>query len=49
MGFGKEVPGYDDYLYTRDGAIKIDAEGRLVTSMVITMWESMPWILKPMT
>ncbi len=30
--FRVEVPGYDDYLYTRDGAIKIDAEGRLVTS-----------------
>lgn len=30
--FKVEVPGYDDYLYTRDGSIKIDAEGRLVTS-----------------
>lgn len=32
-GFFKvEVPGYEDYLYTRDGSFKIDAEGRLVTS-----------------
>lgn len=30
--FRIEVPGYDDYLYTRDGSIKIDAEGRLVTA-----------------
>lgn len=30
--FRVEVPGYDDYLYTRDGCIKIDAEGRLVTA-----------------
>lgn len=30
--FRVEVPGYDDYVYTRDGSIKIDAEGNLVTS-----------------
>ena len=30
--FNIEVPGEDAPLYTRDGAIKIDAEGRLVTS-----------------
>lgn len=33
LGFFRvEVPGYDDYLYTRDGSIKIDGEGRLVTA-----------------
>jgi flagellar basal-body rod protein FlgG len=30
--FAIEVPGYDEPLYTRDGAIKIDASGRLVTA-----------------
>ncbi|MDD2586458.1 MAG: flagellar basal-body rod protein FlgG [Syntrophomonadaceae bacterium] len=30
--FRLEVPGYDDYLYTKDGAFKIDSEGQLVTS-----------------
>lgn len=30
--FKVEAAGYDDYLYTRDGAIKIDSEGRLVTA-----------------
>ncbi|MGR6835633.1 flagellar basal-body rod protein FlgG [Syntrophomonas erecta] len=30
--FRIEVPGQDDYLYTRDGSIKVDAEGRLVTA-----------------
>jgi len=30
--FKIEVPGYDDYLYTRDGAFKIDSEGQLTTS-----------------
>ncbi|QGT99702.1 Flagellar basal-body rod protein FlgG [Candidatus Syntrophocurvum alkaliphilum] len=30
--FQVEVPGYDEPLYTRDGALKIDAEGQLVTS-----------------
>lgn len=32
-GFFKvEVPGYTDVLYTRDGAIKIDGEGNMVTA-----------------
>jgi len=30
--FKIEVEGYEDPLYTRDGAIKIDAEGQLVTA-----------------
>lgn len=30
--FKVEVPGYDDPLYTRNGAFKIDATGQLVTS-----------------
>jgi len=30
--FAVEVPGYDEPLYTRDGAIKINAEGELVTA-----------------
>lgn len=30
--FQVEVPGYDEPLYTRDGALKIDALGNLVTS-----------------
>lgn len=30
--FKVQVPGYEDPLYTRDGAIKIDAEGQLVTA-----------------
>lgn len=30
--FRIEAAGYDDYLYTRDGALKIDSEGQLVTS-----------------
>jgi len=33
QGFFKiEVPGYDDPLYTKDGAFKIDAAGQLVTA-----------------
>lgn len=30
--FRVEVPGYEDFLYTRDGAFKVDAEGQLVTA-----------------
>ncbi len=30
--FRVQAPGFEDYLYTRDGAIKIDAEGNLVTA-----------------
>ena len=30
--FAIQVPGYEEPLYTRDGAIKIDASGRLVTA-----------------
>lgn len=30
--FKIQVPGYEDPLYTRDGAIKIDADGQLVTA-----------------
>lgn len=30
--FRVEVPGLDDYLYTRDGAFKVDYEGKLVTA-----------------
>lgn len=29
--FRLEVPGYDDYLYSRDGSFKLDSEGYLVT------------------
>lgn len=30
--FAVQVPGYEEPLYTRDGSIKIDSEGRLVTA-----------------
>jgi flagellar basal-body rod protein FlgG len=30
--FAVQVPGYEEPLYTRDGAIKVDAEGQLVTA-----------------